>query len=359
MKKTSSSPRPAATPRRKPTAKRSRPAKRLAVAERAPVSASAAADPAHVTARRLEETLDELRRGVKDPNLGLFGPGSMMWEIGRESVCFLGGGRAALLQLAHPYVAHGVDQHSKTRTDPFGRFQRTFSNVFDMIYGDLDSAIESARRVHRIHERIRGPIRENVGLWAEGTPYRANEVPALMWVHATLWDSAVQAYELVVRPLSNDEKDRYYEETKRFALLFGIPREALPPDWSSFVAYNRRMWESDEVVVGDTAREIASFLFTPPEKVLTPVTAFAKILTAGLLPPRIRAGFGLRFGTPEKRVFQATIRALKATHRTWPYRMRYLPAYLDARRRIQGRTGRDRINELLNRIYTGRARVAA
>lgn len=359
MKK-SPSPRIAASAKRnKGGAKPARAAKRLTVVERAPRRTAAALDPEHVTARRLDETLDELRRGVKDPNAGLFGPGSMMWEIGRESICFLGGGRAALLQLAHPYVAHGVDQHSKTRTDPFGRFQRTFSNVFDMIYGDLDSAIASARRVHRIHERIRGPIRETVGRYADGSPYRANEVPALMWVHATLWDSAVQAYELVVRPLADEEKDRYYEETKRFALLFGIPREALPPDWASFMAYNRRMWESDEVVVGDTAREIASFLLTPPEKILTPVTAFAKILTAGLLPPRIRAGFGLKFGTSEKRLFRATIRALKATHRTWPYRVRYLPAYLDARRRIQGRTGRDRINELLNRIYTGRTRVAA
>lgn len=358
MKKTPS-PRTGASTNRKAGAKPPRDAQRLEVAGRPAPRGARAADPEHVTARRLDDTLDELRRGVKDPNLGLFGPGSMMWEIGRESICFLGGGRAALLQLAHPYVAHGVDQHSKTRTDPFGRFQRTFSNVFDMIYGDLDSAIASARRVHRIHERIRGPIRETVGRYAEGAPYRANEVPALMWVHATLWDSAVQAYELVVRKLSNDEKDRYYEETKRFALLFGIPRDALPPDWASFLAYNRRMWESDEVVVGDAAREIASFLFTPPEKILTPVTAFAKVLTAGLLPPRIRAGFGLKFGTSEKRVFQATIRALRATHRTWPYRVRYLPAYLDARRRIQGRTGRDRINELLNRIYTGRARVAA
>lgn len=359
MKKTVKPARAAAVRRSSRTAKASRSTKRLTVVEHGPASAAPAADPEHVTARRLEETLDELRRGVKDPNLGLFGPGSMMWEIGRESICFLGGGRAALLQLAHPYVAHGVDQHSKTRTDPFGRFQRTFSNVFDMIYGDLDSAIDSARRVHRIHERIRGPIRESVGKFVDGAPYRANEVPALLWVHATLWDSAVQAYELVVRKLSHDEKDRYYEETKRFALLFGIPREALPPDWAGFVAYNRRMWESDEVVVGAAAREIASFLFTPPEKILTPVTAFAKLLTAGLLPPRIRAGFGFKFGTPERRVFDATIRALRATHRTWPYRVRYLPAYLDARRRIQGRSGRDRINELLNRIYTGRARVAA
>ncbi len=321
-------------------------------------STGAPPDPDHVTRPDLERTLEELARRVRDPCEGLFGPTSMLWEIGRESICFLGGGRAALLQLAHPYVAHGVDQHSKTRSDPFGRFQRTFANVFDMIYGDLESAIRSARRVHRIHEHISGPIREEVGRYRDGVRYRANEIPALVWVHATLWDSAVQSFELVVRPLTAAEKDAYYQETKRFALLFGIPAGALPPDWASFEEYNRRMWESDEIVVGEPAREIASFLFTPPDPLLRPVTQWSKIVTAGLLPERIRAGFGLKFGATERRVFDATVRALRLTHRRWPYRVRYLPPYVGARRRLQGRTGRDRVGEWLTRLYTGRAAAA-
>lgn len=327
---------------------------------RLPAALSAVSEPdVHVTRPDLERTIEELRSRIRDPRGGLFGPGSMMWEIGRESICFLGGGRAALLQLAHPYVAHGVDQHSKTRSDPFGRFQRTFRNVFDMVYGDLDSAIESARRVHRIHERITGPVRESVGAYAEGSPYRANEKPALLWVHATLWDSAVQIFELVVRRLSAQEKNRYYEETKRFALLFGIPADELPPDWPSFEAYNRRMWESDELAVGAPARQIASFLFQAPEPLLRPMLEWSRLLTAGLLPPRIRDGFGLKFGPSEKRLFEASLQAVRLTHRTWPYRVRYLPPYVDARRRIQGKTDRDRIGEWLNRLYTGRPRVAA
>ena len=67
----------------------------------------------------------------------------MSWKIGREAITFLGGGRAALLQLAHPYVAHGVDQHSETRTDPIGRFNRTFLHVFNMIFGSQADALES------------------------------------------------------------------------------------------------------------------------------------------------------------------------------------------------------------------------
>ena len=39
-----------------------------------------------------------------------------------------------------------VEQHSATRTDPAGRFLRTFENVYPMIFGDLESALRSARR---------------------------------------------------------------------------------------------------------------------------------------------------------------------------------------------------------------------
>lgn len=175
----------------------------------------------------LEARLDALRAAVDDPCAGLFGPRSAVWRINREAVTFLGGGRAALLQLAHPYVAHGVDQHSTTRTDTLGRFVRTFENVFAMVYGDLDAALASARRVHTVHTHITGPL-------GDGSPYAANTPEALLWVHATLWDTSIQVYELVMRPLGDEEKAAYYEETKRFAALFGIPPEIVPPDWRAF-----------------------------------------------------------------------------------------------------------------------------
>ena len=70
----------------------------------------------------LERLLERLRRGTRDPRAGVFGPDSMLWHVNRESIAFMGGGRAALLQLAHPYVAHAIEQHSNTRTDLLGRF---------------------------------------------------------------------------------------------------------------------------------------------------------------------------------------------------------------------------------------------
>ena len=63
-----------------------------------------------VTARRVSRDdsaalIAAVERGVADPRAGIFGPQSISWRINRESALFLGAGRAALLQLAHPWVA--------------------------------------------------------------------------------------------------------------------------------------------------------------------------------------------------------------------------------------------------------------
>jgi len=296
----------------------------------------------------LERHLDLVVSRVKNPEHGLFGPGSVFWKVNKESIVFLGGGRAALLQTAHPFVAHGVDQHSKTKTDPQGRFRRTFFNVFSMVYGDLQTAMKSARRVHAIHDRITGLITERVGAFNRNSPYEANDVDALMWVNATLWDSAILCYEQILGPLTLDEKNRYYEESKLFAYLFGIPDSVLPPNWSEFLEYNRKMWASDVLAVGKPAAELYHFIFQPPRRELKPVMEWYRLMTAGLLPERIRHQYGMAYGAAEEAAYKASIAAIGAVYRNLPGRVRYLPAYIDARRRIEGE-GKDLIGRIVEK----------
>ena len=307
---------------------------------------------------QLEERLARLRSLVRDPRAGLFGPGSKVWEVNKEAISFLGGGRAALLQLAHPWVAWGIEQHSSTRDDPFGRFQRTFFHVFRMVYGDLETALRAARAVHAIHIRVTGAIGAAAGPFADGSTYRANQADALLWVHATLWDTSLLCFESVVRPLALAEKRAYYEETKRLAYLFGIPDAVLPPSWDDFDAYVQGMLASDVLTVVEPAARMASFLFQP----LVPGTGalmgrYAE-LTAWLLPERLAAGFGLERGGAAGRARTDT--TLRRLRRVWPHlprRVRYLPAYVEARRRIAGRAGPDPLGGLMSRLFVGRAKT--
>ena len=304
----------------------------------------------------LERCLGEVRGEVRDPVAGIHGPGTMSWRLHREGAVFVGGGRAAFLQLAHPYVAHAVLDHSETRTDIQGRFQRTFSNVYAMVFGDLDRAFRSARRVHAIHERIVGTITEDVGAYAAGHAYHANEEEALLWVYATLVDTAIIAHDRLVAPLSDGERGRYYAESRRFARLFGISDRVLPADWPAFQRYMAGMVASDTLTVGSAAREIASFLLAPPTLIHRPVLAWYGVITAGLLPPRQREMFGLPFDRAEKAVFAASMAALGQGYRRLPPRLRFMPAYVEARDRLRGLERKDRVGRALERaLFYGMA----
>jgi len=296
-----------------------------------------------------ERLVHQLRSTVSDPRAGIFAPEGAFWAVSRETMIALGGGRAVLLQLAHPFVAHGVDQHSAARVDPVGRFLRTFERVFDVIFGDLDTAIDAARRVHAVHGQVRGVVPEAIGDLDAGSTYEANDEGALFWVHATLLDSALRVFDRVVRPLSAAEKETYYQESKRFAQLFGVAEEHMPADYPAFERYNETMWASERLTVSREARDIAHFLLDPPRPVIAPLWRWYVRMTVGLLPPRIREQYGFTFSDADQRAFDRWLRRLHVLHAVIPRRLRWMPGYFSAIRRLRGKAGPDWLDRLVRR----------
>lgn len=278
----------------------------------------------------LEASLARLRAECDDPRAGIHGPGSAAWHLERDSTIFMGGGRAVLLQLAHPFVAYAIAQHSKTREDVMGRFRRTFDNVFAMSFGDLDHAFTAARRVHNIHTRITGTIDEDAGAFPKGTVYHANDAESQLWVYATLIDTVVTVTERIRGPLSPALKEAYYRDSWSFARLFAIPDEVLPPTWDAFRAYVDRMIASNVLTVTAPAREMGGFLFGGA------LGGAVAAVTASLLPARLRGDFGLAYGVRERLVARGMFAAARAATLVTPRAARDLPAYRDAQRRIRG-----------------------
>lgn len=301
-----------------------------------------------VTRADLEADLARLQDA--DPAAGILGPGSAMWTVGRESVVLLAGGRAALLQIAHPYVAHAIAQHSKVFDDLALRFRRTLGNVYAMTFGRRDLALNIARRVHAIHEHIEGTIYEELGAYRRGDRYRANEPDALRWVAATLWDSSVDLFERTVRPLTPAEHERYWQDARRWCCLFGFAESWLPADWPDFCRYRDRMLASPRLAVGDTARHIARHILAPPRPAAAPMYRWLRVFTAGLLPPRFRRDFGLPYGHAERAVFRASLGALRRTVPHLPASLRFTPAYHRATRRLEGQEGGDPVADALRRL---------
>src|SRR5207249_3909926 len=172
-----------------------------------------------VTTEGLERELHLAGATGMNSRSGIFGPQSEIWRVDREAAIFLGAGRALLLQLAHPWVAAAIAQHSHTLADPIGRFHRTFGIVFNLVFGDLEHSLAAARQLHRRHSAISGTLRSAAGPYDAGSGYFANSLPALRWVWATLTDTALVAYQLVTSAPSPHVRDQYYADNQRLAAL--------------------------------------------------------------------------------------------------------------------------------------------
>ncbi|MCG8394085.1 MAG: oxygenase MpaB family protein [Pseudomonadales bacterium] len=235
------------------------------------------------------------------PRVGLYGPDSMMWKIsGLAMPAGFGAGRALLLQVAHPWVTAGIDQHSVVRDDPLGRARRTFYHILTMTYGSMPQVMASANQVRDIHEEIEGKMTEHAGAFEYGSEYRANEINAMIWVHATLWETLVYMYEDMEGELTEQEKEQFYEETKLFAMLFGIPESALPEDWDAFIEYNHAMWESPQLTVTDNAMQLKEDLFDAKSIFMIFPLWVQEIVTSANLPPRIRDQYQMKYGWWQK-----------------------------------------------------------
>ena len=87
---------------------------------------------------------------------GYFGPQSMMWKVNKEITVLFGGARALLMHAAHPLIAAGARQTSFYQRDPWKRLIRTLSLQNSVTFGTKDEADESAHRINKLHEVIKG-----------------------------------------------------------------------------------------------------------------------------------------------------------------------------------------------------------
>lgn len=287
-----------------------------------------------VSRNDLESLLASIERACPDPRAGIFGPDSATWRLSRESAVFLGAGRAALLQLAHPWVATALAQHSSLLNDPIARFHNTFRIVFTMIFGSLQQASAAARHLHTLHTHIQGELTEPAAAWPRGAHYEANEIPALRWVYATLVESAVLACESVM-PFSRADREAYYRESRTMAALFGLPPSALPPDWAAFQEYVGRMTDCGELGVSPPAQSMARAILAGAGSWIHPPHWY-RALTTSWLPLRFQEEFALSWGAAEQQAAACARRWLPRVYRAIPSSIRFVGPYFEAQARLAG-----------------------
>ena len=237
----------------------------------------------------------------------LFPRAAVIRRVNGEGALLLGGGRALLMQIAHPRVAQGVADHSDFQRDPFRRLQGTLDAMVTIVFGTEAQAREMAAVVGAVHDRVTGP------------GYKANDPELLWWVYATLIDTAVRMHARFVRPLTRREAERFYDESRVVAQVLGVPEPTQQRTLPEFQDYVRHMVGTLEV--SDTARELSRAILRPG----LPGFVVVRQLTAGLTPRPLREQFGLRWDAPRKAALLAAGLAARQVLPRVPAGLRRIP----------------------------------
>ncbi len=218
------------------------------------------------------------------------------------------------MQLAHPKVAAGVDDHSDFRAHPIRRLRRTVLVTMAIVFGERETALAAARTVNQAHARVRGD------------DYHALDPGLLLWVHATLVDSALVTYQTFVQPLTKSEREDFYQESKLLGELLGIPRDRFPESLLDFDHYLHRMIAVGDVSVTPRAKALARLVVRPRLRLLPgPLMVPFEVVTAGLLPTPLREAYGMAWGRGQQRAFALAVAAVPRIVALTPPRLRVWP----------------------------------
>ena len=262
--------------------------------------------------------------------------GHMVRRVNQEAVVLLGWGRAILLQLAHPLVAAAVADHSDYWSGPLPylrRTRQTVGSMLDLTFGTPGQIQATADRINSIHERVHGRVGHGTPRFHSGTYYTATDPELLSWVHVTLVDSQLHAYEAFVEPMEPGEKDRYCSEAAEIASLMKIPSGFLPTNYDKLTGHLKSFFGEGPVHVSDVALRLSRDLLYPPGGIVaSSLLGLGRLATAGLLPETIRRAYDLPWDEARERRFGAVAGGIRRVRRLTP---RFLRVWAPARRSDQ------------------------
>jgi uncharacterized protein (DUF2236 family) len=258
----------------------------------------------------------------------MFSDDSMLRRVNRERSVAFSGGRALLMQAAHPLAFAGFYAHTDALSEPYKRLERTAQVMHTVYFGAREDAERLTRRVRSMHSKAHGTLDEPAGPFPAGTPYAADDPALLLWVLATLVDSALVVYSKYVRPLTRAERATYWREYKEVGHLFGLGDADMPDTLADFEAYVDEMVNGEQLYVTPRARELSIEIVLRP-----PAPLWARGLveainqtTIGLLPVPIRRQYGFSWDPARAVALHGGAEYLRrVVLPLMPEKLRYLP----------------------------------
>ena len=261
---------------------------------------------------------------------GYFGPNSMMWKVNKEITVLFGGARALLMHAAHPLIAAGARQTSFYQRDPWKRLIRTLSLQNSVTFGTKEEADESADRINRLHEVIKGQDE------ISGGTYDALDHEQLLWVHACLQISSIYFYEKTVKKLSDDEKNQYHKENMKAADLVLVDTSMMPKTHEGLKNWViEKSREKDYLLFTDVAKDVQDIIAGGPVPThIKPIWPFIAFTAFNTLPREFKILYGIKESKIIDIILKFNLNFLKITRPFLPPFFRLIAPARWAKQRI-------------------------
>ncbi|MET3962956.1 uncharacterized protein (DUF2236 family) [Marmoricola sp. OAE513] len=255
---------------------------------------------------------------------GYFAPSSMaVRALQQRAVGLTYGQRALVVGATHPVLFVGTAQHTSHRETPWKRLALT-ARLFESVFlGSREEADRALAFTAKRHAPVAGTTSVDGGPHAPtGTPYDAARGD-LMWMTAAFTlDSVEVMHDLLVRRLTDGEREALLADFIDWACLFGMPRDAAPP---SYAAFRTRMDErlvNGEAYLTDEARLVGGYLagsagYPLPGPAVIGSPALAAVVI-GSLPAPVLNLYDIQPTAAQQATFQAVCRASRVAHTHLP-----------------------------------------
>ena len=261
---------------------------------------------------------------------GYVGPDSMMWKVNKEITVLFGGARALLMHAAHPLIAAGARQTSFYQRDPWKRLIRTLSLQNSVTFGTKEEADESAHRINKLHEVIKGTDEVSGGY------YDALDHEQLLWVHACLQISSIYFYEKTVKKLTTKEKDLYHKENTVAAEMVLVDPKQIPTTHEGLKQWViEKSKEKDYLMMTDVAKDVYEIIGGGPVPThIKPIWPFIAFTAFNTLPKEFKEIYGIKQTKFKSALVSFNLAMLKYTRPLLPPFFRLIAPARWAKQRI-------------------------
>jgi len=197
-------------------------------------------------------------------------------------------------------------------------------------FGTKEEADESAHRINKLHEVIKGTDEVSGGY------YDALDHEQLLWVHACLQISSIYFYEKTVKKLTTEEKDLYHKENTVAAEMVLVDSKLMPTTHEGLKQWViEKSKEKDYLMMTDVAKDVYEIIGGGPVPThIKPIWPFIAFTAFNTLPKEFKEIYGIKETKFKSTLVSFNLAMLKYTRPLLPPFFRLIAPARWAKQRI-------------------------